>query len=248
MKDQLPNHVHGYKRNFSMLLPYWGIEKDSSADQPIPGLQGKSVCIPGLSQSDFSELNRYLHHTGIDLQQTEKSGMPHFFIKIKNDASSRLTINDQKMTYHLKPLRDQTDDVQTWVHKHLWLPRNTAPFTLTFHPHDEINIPEWLCYLLIQYFMGPKLQSLSHLSYNEYEQAVEEILEPINPALAARQLSLGRRTHQDWPGWPPEQASGKTIDPFTSKHNTEKADPINPFRNQQKPTKPSTVNPFRKKT
>lgn len=247
MKDLFRNQAGGNHRNFPELLPYWGLISDPTANRAAPGLQGKSLCILGLTRSDFSELRRLLHHTGIQLHNTEKTGLPHFFIEVTKSISSPLIMKDLEMTYHLKPLRKQTKDVQTWVHKHLWLPSEAEPFTLTFHTSEEINIPEWLCYLLIQYFMQSEFQSLSGLPYSEYEQAVTTILEPLNPALAARQLALGRGTQEDWPEPPPEQDTGEIFDPFKTNHSPANANPINPFRNQEKPTERTTFNPFRKK-
>lgn len=247
MKDNFLRKSNQKKHNDGTeLLPYWGLKSAADSDRAAPGLQGQSICVVGLTRSDFSELKRLTRHTGLELYPGEKNGLPHFFVEVKKNTTSPLKVKDLETTYHLKPLREQTKDVQTWVHKHLWLPSNAEPFTLTFHSSEEINIPEWLCYLLIQYFMQPRFQPLSRLSYEEYEQAVTSILEPLNPALAARQLSVGRGSQEDWPATPPEQETAKTFDPFKSNRDPEHAEPINPFQNQKKSEKPTTFNPFRK--
>lgn len=230
------------------LLPYWGLTYYQDTGTTEPGLRGMDASVIGLARSDFAELKRLLRHTGLNLSETEHAGVACFFIKVSNQATAPVTVRDQDMTYHLKPLQTQNENVQTWVHKHLWLAGTSQPFTLLISPAEQIHISEWLCYLLIQYFMQPYFTSLSGLSFEVYKQAVTTTLEPLNPALAARQLTLGRGSQEDWPKPPPQRETGKTFDPFHQNRDPSKAEPINPFRKQGKNTDASTIRPFRKKT
>lgn len=247
MKESMPEVPAKGRKKLSGLLPYWGLKLNEDTNRAAEGLLGRSIRIFGLSRTDFAELNTLLRHTGIHLNDMSDTRMPEYSIRVDNKTSSSLAVKAKAMTFTLKPLHEETTDVQTWVHKHLWLPTDHEQLSFIFHTNEEMNIPEWMCYLVIQHFMQPLFRSLSDFSFSEYRNAVTTILEPANPALAARQLSLGRNSREDWPQLPPEQADGKIFNPFEPKSESTGANPIDPFRKQRKQTERATLNPFRKK-
>src|SRR5699024_5994688 len=153
MKDLL-NMISGKERE-SKLLPYWGLESQKQSKHPTGGLRGQSICITGLSGTNFSQLNTLMKHTGIKLEDAPVSRVPEMTIETDKNISTPLIVHTSSMSYYLKPLRKETEDVQTWIHKHLLLPTSEQHIRCTFHYNEAIHIPEWLCYLIIQHFMKP---------------------------------------------------------------------------------------------
>lgn len=235
----------------SRLLPYWGLAIDDKINRFKGTLSGKTISVFGLSVIHHNELDKLLQHTGINLHSVSNKKEAQFVIKINKTTSAPITLQTDKLTYYLKPLRKQTNDVQTWIHKRLWLPVHKGSLSLTFHAGEEKHVPEWLSYLILQFFRQSSFQPLSNMSYSTYNQWVHNVLKPLNSNLAEYQLSLQEATQQQWPQLPPEQKSAKhAINPFHYRKpptsNEETNDPINPFRDHT-PKEQSTINPFRKK-
>jgi hypothetical protein len=234
------------KHEVIRLLPYWGLSYDKQKDTVAEGMKHCATSLCGLSKPLFHELSRLLAHTGVQLEETVSTADLYCTIEIKKNTPAPLTLQTNATTFYLKPLRKRTDDVQTWIHKRLWLPVHDKRLTLTFHSREEGNLAEWLSYLIIQHFMRNLFRPLSDIIYPDYQRAVIKILEKINPALARCQLSLEPSVEEEWPEFPLKPGSESKRPHSIEKNNVPGENPIDPFRHHDK-TRPSTINPFHEK-
>lgn len=253
MEFLLTGLPHKKREILSQLLPYWGALIDKNNYRIVGALKDCVVSVSGLSESQSEELSRFLRHTGVQIVDQESQATLHISVQLKENAPAPITLYTDKANYHLKPLRKQTDDVQTWIHKRLWLPVREPSFTITIHDREQNNIPEWLCYLIIQYFMQPSLKRLTSVSLSDYQSLTASMLRFLNNDLANCQLVLEQPAKEEWPMLPPhtdqqthdnpaENKAGK-LNPFDHSGQSPEAAPINPFRREDSKQR-STINPF----
>lgn len=233
----LPNRK---QQMLSRLLPYWGAEIDEKKHSITGALRNRSVSVSGLTENRSEELSKFLRHTGVRKVEEGNETDLRISIMMKENTSAPITLETENATYHLKPLRKQTDDVQTWVHKRLWLPIREPTFTLAIHTREENNIPEWLCYLIVQHFMQPSFKRLTSIRFADYQELAASVLRFLNNDLALCQLTLERQTKEEWPQLPPDSNRPSPDKP-------ENKNPLNPFLNENKPTEGEPINPFRKR-
>lgn len=234
------------KHEVTRLLPYWGLSLDQPNETIAEGMKQCTVSVHGLSKASFQALSRLLAHTGVELEENANTADLYCAIEIRKNTPAPLTLRTNDVTFYLKPLRKHTDEVQTWIHKRLWLPVHDETLTLTFHAREEKNLPEWLSYLIIQHFMRDSFQPLSHLTFSGYRRAVTALLKEINSEFASCQLSLEQPVPEEWPELPPERKpTAQPFNPFKNKDVSHHENPINPFRKQEKNQR-STIDPFRK--
>ncbi|HET7657111.1 MAG TPA: hypothetical protein VFK37_02385 [Bacillales bacterium] len=241
----------GKRQTLSRILPYWGMTFDEEHSKIMGALSNQSVWVDGLTGSETHNLSRLLRHTGIHYLDTDAGANLKISIVKKENNTAPITLKTKTATFHLKPLRKQTGDVQTWIHKHLWLPARDPTYTCIFHSREEKNIPEWLFYLIVQYYMQPSFQRLSDIDFADYQEWTASVLTEINEELAACQLSLSHTPSQYWPQLPPNSDSSNEGDQHSLiklfRNQSIKSDhqKINPF-DQKQTTKKRTIHPFRK--
>lgn len=259
------------EEHLSRLLPYWGLSWKGNV--PTEALENQTVTVSGISGRGIGHIAALLAHTGVNVKNksTGTGRHPHFSIRFTEHTRGAITLTTENTTYHLKPLRKKTDDVQSWIHKRLWLPVHRQETTLTLHPNEWANTPEWIGYFILQRFLQDSFQPLSHVTFSEYEHLVTTVLRPLNPTFANCQLSLGEQSENDWPQFPPgsersgpdlqrddarndflhshhdtESEHTEPINPFKTPHE-QTGNPIDPFRKQKQKTEKSVIHPFRKK-
>lgn len=238
----------------SRLLPYWGAKIDEG--YLITGaLKGQTLAVSGLDHVQLQLLMKFLHHTDLQVSESAEPADLNISLNILQSATGPITLEANQTTYHLKPLRKQTDNVQTWIHKRLWLPIRESSLNFNIHMREKKNIPEWLCYLIIQYFMQPAFEPIHDVPFSDYQELTASVLRFLNNELAAQQLSLEQTGQTAWPDPPPAPHSDQKpedldskhqLDPFQPRPDQVKGKPFNPFRHQDKPER-SMINPFRKK-
>jgi len=240
------------QRTLSLLMPYWGVKADESKKRIVGALFGRSVSMNGLSDNNARKLSKLLKHTGIQLNLNKEANLK-IFVEKYNHNTAPVTLKNDTATFHLKPLRNQTNDVQTWIHKRLWLPVKEPSFTVLFHSREENNIPEWLFYLIIQYYMHPLFKNLSEIKFTEFQKITASVLPEINEELAQCQLLLSHMPSQNWPQLPPKNVPinkypvENPIHPFQERISTPSEKKFKPFGRKHVISKNHTINPFKNK-
>lgn len=227
-----------------LLLPYWGLKIDGEV---IFGtLEARTYALEGLSDPLTKRLDALLAHTGL---QRVPGVRPRISAALDSQAAAPIAVYTPEKTFYLKPLRKETTDVQTWIHKRIWLPEKTETIRVVCHRREKPLVAEWLAYLLLQHFLQQTFQPLSTISYETYTNFVQRVLSPINPVLAEAQQTLQQPEHGDWPELPKKNQNkeeNQVFQPFKSSSSSQ-ASPIQPFTRRNTGSSRKKIDPFRKK-
>ncbi len=248
------NEVHALK----ILSPYWGLWFDDEKKELKPALKEKLVQIKSIDEPFF--LHSLLRHTHV--QFTDDSKRCDLTITVstleKQNQKSHIpiTITINHVNYHLKNLKNDFKDLQSLIHRNVWLPKRSESFTVAFCGLSYERQMETIAYLIIQYFLREKMTPISHLSLPIYEHLIHVALRLINDDFGLLQKKLA---HLVWPESPPElstpqnetndfpspSSSANVFHPFKTHSNAFTNKKINPFKKDKKPVH-LPINPFKK--
>lgn len=236
-------------RILSQLAPYWGGKFDENQKQFGGALSEESVFVEGLPDNNMQTLSRLLKHTEIRISNHPEKKL-NISIKTKENTMAPVTLKTDMATFHLKPLRKDSKDVQTWIHKRIWLPVKEPSYTILFHSREEKNISEWIFYMIVQFYLSPAFDNLAKIAFSEYKKITLTCLNEINRDLTQCQLSLAKMPSRNWPRVPPnlnllnENQIQNRIQPFHSRSSQKNGKKINPFSRKQNSSTNKTIDPF----
>lgn len=239
------------------IAPYWGLNFDQENRTIKPALAEKYVFISSQNKrNDFESLRQLLKHTSLNFCRDRTQAhvcIQVFSLNQKQHTPISIQIDNAK--YHLKYMKDYHKNLQTLIHRNIWLPKRHHIFSITFCQFSEERKMEIIAYLIIQFFLKDKMLSLSHIPFPIYEKLIQRVLTPINQSFAYIQNTVYRSL---WPETPPElthinKSSSSPLEnavhPFmrrTTSHPPAR-DPINPFRKKQTSFH-NIIDPFKKNT
>ncbi|MCM3719152.1 hypothetical protein [Fictibacillus phosphorivorans] len=173
-----------------LLLPYWGMQIDEEGENISGALSTFRIGVQGLSQQHVKELEELLHHTGIKVTTDDnKKCDQRFYLNLHEGHPMPLAINTpDKQLYYLNPATTFHLPVQAGIHKGITLKRKDGPLFLAIKPKFEKQVPEWLCYLIIQSFMRFSFESLASVSESTFTTCVNKVLQSVNARFAETQL------------------------------------------------------------
>ncbi|MBM7644050.1 hypothetical protein JOD45_000241 [Scopulibacillus daqui] len=190
----IPLNINGQIRRYSdrninkiaAILPYWGLFLNEQ-NQLAPLFPDKAIRIQTENRSLFQSAKEYIKHTGLSLIHKQGQSID-CDIKCQSDEQRQLSIETANTTYHLKPLADQPTSVSRLIHKQVLLPIKSRPFTILINNNNIQQSAEWIAYILLQLANSQSFPSISHISMSDYQTFVNDILYPVNPKLAKRQM------------------------------------------------------------
>ncbi len=237
-----------------LLAPYWGLLFDEESLTLAPSLTSKNISVNFSIPEDKNNeatitLSTLLAHTEVHVhpEQTQSDLSIHVH-STKEQHSIPVSIHSNHIKYRLKYMKNYYKDMQSLIHRGVWLPNRHDTFSITFNNFSLERQMEIISYLIIQFFLRNQMLSISHISFNTFAKLIQIVLKPINPQFAHLQRTL---YNMIWPETPPELTEEITDSsrPFNKQELQELNDlssTFNPFR-RSSPSNPKKINPFQKK-